>query len=487
MVTQIELRDAIDWMKEQSGTGSTGRKKEKFREIYEEDVAHLLAGERYDDAGVGPATARNAVENVFGSVPDAPTLSESLAELPHGASGNEYYINTLPMLVRDLDSVARKSGNRQQEVLEKILERQAEPSLATLALLDDESIGLGTSQMRGAFFDGSADERRHHEAFVSTTEEFIRLAQKGALPTRPIVGRPFDPMLAKPESQLPDDKTGLVYEPKLDGYRVLIHVKQEETGPRAYAFTRRREDVTGSLPELNEIDWPDSGEYIFDAEVIAEDGSYKTTSSRVGRKEENVERDVDMEFAVFDILVKDGQYVADESYLDRQEILHETQSVYSGDSRIYTIPAYANMTDEKYASVSRNYEGLIWKEPQSSYEFGKRSSSWVKQKNQREHIDVRVVDLVEATGEQAGQLGKFVAESKEGAPLGGVGTGFTDEEAKEIWENPGEWIHGTIEVSAEAYDPDGDGGLRFPVFERDRRDDGEADNIEKIEDVLPKP
>lgn len=199
-VTQSELRDAIEFMKADSGKGTKARKQERFRDVYSENVAHLVAGERYDDAGVGPATAKSAVSNTLGEVPDADTLTESVAQLD--TTGE----TSLSALVSDLDEVAMLSGNEQQEYLELTLKRHSEPSLVTLALLDDESIGLGTSQMREAFFDGTRDERKHAEAFVETTAEFIALAQDNELPTGPTVGEPFDPMLAVPESRSPDFK-----------------------------------------------------------------------------------------------------------------------------------------------------------------------------------------------------------------------------------------------------------------------------------------
>jgi hypothetical protein len=196
--TQPELREAIEYMKAQSGAGSKARKQDKITEVYTESVGYLLAGERYDDAGVGPATAKKAASNALGEVPDADTLTEGVAQIESGGE------TSLLSLVADLDDVAELSGNKQQERLEEVLARHSEPSLATLALLADESIGLGTSQIREAFFDGTRDERKHAESFTESTTEFIQLAQIDSLPTGPTVGEPFSPMLAVPESRSPE-------------------------------------------------------------------------------------------------------------------------------------------------------------------------------------------------------------------------------------------------------------------------------------------
>jgi len=484
-VTQQDLRDALNYIKSESGSGSKARKQERFVEVYTENVGHIVTGERYDDAGIGKKTAESAVEELYGEQ-DAPTVSESL----HGK--NMGYVDDLETLVSDLDELAELSGNEQKQMLVNMLDAHIEPSLVTLALLDDESIGLGTSQMREAFFDGTRDERKHAEAFVETTTEFISLAQDDALPNRPIVGKPFDPMLAKPESNLPEDVSDLWFQPKLDGYRILVHVKQEELGPKAYAFTRRLNDVTASLPELNEIDWPERGEYILDGEVIAEDETYKSTSSRVGRKAENVEREVEMEFGFFDIIINDDEYVADLPYSERHELIHEaagdTKGVgasthFAGDTHAYVLASYDNMNKVEARVIGSNYEGLIWKDPEASYQFGKRSKAWIKEKNTAETVDVVAVGFEEATGEKSGMLGAIVLESADGTEVGRTGSGFTDAQRRNIWDNQQNYMGSTLEVEAEAFDD----GLRFPIFQRWRDDDGEPDSIDRIKEVLPAP
>jgi ATP-dependent DNA ligase len=489
--TQSELRSAIDFMKGQNGTGSKARKQEKFRDIYTKSVGHIVTGERYDDAGIGPSTAKSAVEDVFPKldVDSYPTISEALASDNIVTDDAHTAENSLSELVDDLDEIAELSGQNQTDAVADTLQKHREPSLVTLALLDDESIGLGTSQMRDTFFDGTRDERKHREAFVEYTTEFIDLAQKDALPTRPIVGQPFDPMLAKSDSHLPDDLSDLWFQPKLDGYRIIIHVKQEEIGPKAYAFTRRLNDVTKSLPELQEIDWPERGEYILDGEVIAEDGTYKSTSSRVGRKAENVDRDIDMEFAFFDIILKDGEYVANQPYEEREMILHQAagdtagvagSTHFGGETHAYIVPSYEGLSRVEARAIGSSYEGVIWKDPEAEYQFGKRSTAWVKDKNTAETVDVVATDFEEATGEKSGTLGAIVLESADGTPVGKTGSGFSDAERDKIWQNQDRYHDSVLEVEAEAFDD----GLRFPIFQRWRSDDGEADSRERIEEIM---
>lgn len=80
-------------------------------------------------------------------------------------------------------------------------------------------------------------------------------------------------------------------------------------------------------------------------------------------------------------------------------------------------------------------------------------------------------------------MGKLSLESTEGINVGHVGTGFTDEQREEIWQNSDKWLGEIIEVEAEALGEQG--RLRFPRYQRDRRDTGTADSIEKIRKELP--
>jgi ATP-dependent DNA ligase len=466
--TLTELRDALDDIKAESGTGSKQRKQDRFAEVYTADAGHLIVGERYDAAGIGPSTAEDAAESALGELPDGATLSESIAKL-----GTQDGIDTPALLVQDLDEVAALSGNDQQERLEKVLSEYTEPSLVTLALLDDESFGLGTSQMREVFFDGSRSERKRAESLVEGTVEFINRARNDQLPDEPEMFIPFDVMLAKPESA--GEPENAVAQLKVDGYRLVIHVSDGQ----ARAFTRRKKDVTHSLPELNDIDWP-AGDYILDGEVIADDGSYSTTSSRVGKKAENIDHSTEMHFACFDMIVSNGDDLSREPYKTRYQKLEQLTTQAIDDPRIYFLEASSNIEAVKKHALEQDYEGVILKDLYGEYEFGTRSSNWTKEKHEREHIDAVVIGFQEGDGRLDGTLGKLELESADGTPLGSVGTGFTDAERDRIWRNRDDWLGETVEVSAEAYDD----GLRFPVYERDRRADGEPDHIDKVEELL---
>lgn len=475
--TEVELRNAIDWMKADSGSGTKARKQEKFREVYTSEVGHIVTGERYDSAGVGPMTAQKAVETVFPDVniDDHNTITEALI----GETGGN--CNDLEELIIDLDGVARRSGSDQRRYLKSVLDKHTEPSLVTLALLDDESVGLGTSEMRDAFFDGTRDERKHREAFVETTTEFINLAEQDELPTRPTIGEAFDPMLAVPESRgQPDNPVG---QRKLDGYRIIIHVwnEAEAAHPSIWAFTRALNDEEQSLPELREIDWPE-GEYILDGEVLAENGSYSDTSSRVGRKAENVERDVEMNFHLFDIIVNGGAYIADRPFHERHDYLSQLIINDIDDDRVQRVP-YRPVEEAKNDAVENGDEGIIVKDYQSPYEFGKRSAYWQKVKMDDCTVDLKIAGFHEGDGEGSDTLGAVEIETADGVHLGRSGSGFSDAERDTIWSNQDEWMGRTIEVEARGLSSEHD-NLRMPIYKRDRKEDGTADSLSRVKELM---
>lgn len=465
-MNEKEFRETLETLNEKSGNDL-----EEYLERFEgePETVSLLTGSEYDAIGLGRKSVRKVAQRVYDFEDDKGTLTESLAVLDGDGDGN-----TVGQLYLDIDMLNRKSGGDQKDFLEGMFEDYEHPSIVSYAVLNDWALGFTDNSVARAL--GLKESLPFYETVVDAMRDDEPL-------TEPQVGKAFSPMLAKSESSLPDDLDDLWAQPKLDGYRILIHVSDE-----VKAYSRRQNDVTESLPELQEVGWPD-GEYIFDGEVIAEDGTYKSTSERVGKKAENVTREQDMKFGLFDVLVDNGEHVHDEPLSRRYDRLHEIAGRAHGsdmgthlstEPKVWNLTAYSDVPEEDARHIGRNYEGLIWKDPEAEYKFDKRSKAWVKEKNQSEEVDVVVSGFHEGNGRLDGTLGKLTVESGDGVPLGNVGTGFSDEQRDRIWESRDEWVGKTIELTAEAYDE----GLRFPRFERDRSDDGEPDDIDRIKELL---
>jgi ATP-dependent DNA ligase len=266
---------------------------------------------------------------------------------------------------------------------------------------------------------------------------------------------------------------------KIDGYRALVSVKQTETGQEVKVFSRRMNDITESLPELQEVDWP-AGEYYLDGEVIAETGSYSDTSSRIGRKGDNVERDVEMQYAAFDAVIYAGENLWNQPYRARHRRL-QSLALNTGDT-IQLPPLWSDYDAAKNHALDNNEEGLILKRMDAPYEFDKRSSSWVKHKFDAETVDLVVAGFEEGEGKASGTLGKVELETSDGVYVGNSGSGFTDEERDEIWQNKQEWLGRCIEIEARGLGTEDK--LRMPIYKRDRSDDGSPDSWERVQEVM---
>lgn len=460
-LTVAEFREVLD---ELVGTNSRTEKKEIIRDIQDcTEALTFLSGEKFDDAGLGKKTVLEQAQAVYDDVSGQPTVSESLSSFDK-ENAPEYQINSMEVLYGDMEELAKLSGKEQKEYLRRMFVNYHTPSVVAHACLDDLPTGTSDTTIANAL------DIRESLPFY---ENVVEAASCDNPLTEPHVHNAFDPMLAKSESSLPDDLSQYVGQPKLDGYRLIIHIGSK----RVTAFTRRGNEVSESLPELNEIVWPD-GEHIIDCEVIAADGTYKSTSERIGRDAENVERNVGMEFGVFDMLTFAKEPVHNEPYAKRHGYAKSFADLTS-DDRVGALPVFTDEAEAK--EVASDYEGLIWKDINAPYEFGKRSSHWVKEKHQAETVDLVAVEFVEGEGRLDGTLGKIGLETADGYTVGFTGSGLTDEQRDEIWENKDSYRWKTVEVEAEAFDD----ALRFPIFQRWRDDDGEPDSLSRVEEIMP--
>ena len=107
------------------------------------------------------------------------------------------------------------------------------------------------------------------------------------------------------------------------------------------------------------------------------------------------------------------------------------------------------------------------KDPLSFYEC-KRSTSWLKSKPFIE-ISLEVKSFEEGTGRNKGKLGAIIAEGEDNGKYFklNIGSGFTDIQRKEYWDNRNKLPGKIIEIRADSISKSQDGqfwSLRFPRF-----------------------
>lgn len=477
-ITVAEFKDVLDRL---AATNSRNEKKDIIREVADSPAAiSFLSGSEFDDAGLGKKTVLSVAQKVYGDGVDGkPTVSESLEQVDgQTPSVGPDFHRAISSLYADMYRLNDLSGNDQKSYLRSMFEQYKTPSVVAHACLDDWPTGCGDSTIANAM------DVKDSLPFYEGVHE---IAGEDDPRTSPEVGKAFEPMLAVSESRGRPSADKLVAQRKVDGYRCLIHLEdiseQDELADvshRVTAYSRRMNDVTESLPELLEIQWPE-GDYILDGEVIAETGNYSDTSERIGRKAENVERDVEMQFELFDMVMYQGNDISDSPLYSRHEHLEHFVSL-TDDERLTALPLEEDIEQAMDDAVENGEEGIIVKDYDSEYEYGKRASSWQKVKIDSDNVDLKIRAFHEGEGKASGTLGKVELETSDGVYVGNSGSGFTDAERDEIWNNKEEWMGRCIEVEARGL---GTGDkLRMPIYVRDRGDDGTADSFSRIKELM---
>ena len=170
-------------------------------------------------------------------------------------------------------------------------------------------------------------------------------------------------------------------------------------------------------------------------------------------------------FHIFDIINPNAPQVFDDRWCDLEYICPLVEGFDNIEKvnharvppswRVKEIQGEAEMRIDKYGQ-----EGLVLKDGASFYEQ-KKSVSWCKViKNHTE--DLPVLSVVPGEGKHEGRMGALMCDYN-GHPVK-VGTGFSDEERKEFYENPPKMIEVSYREKTKA------GSLRFPAFKRVRED-----------------
>jgi DNA ligase-1 len=248
---------------------------------------------------------------------------------------------------------------------------------------------------------------------------------------------PVKPMLAQPAADM-DDALGVLGEAaleyKLDGARVQLHKLDDEVR----IFTRRLNDVTGSLPEVVAAvrDLP-ARALILDGEVLAlrPDGRpqpFQVTMRRFGRKTDvdDMRASLPLSTFLFDCLHHDGDDLIDAPCESRFQRLAAVTTPELLIPRAVTADiAAADAFLVK--ALTRGHEGVMAKSLTSPYAAGGRGSAWLKVK-QAHTLDLVVLAAEWGSGRRSGWLSNLHLGARDPATggwvmLGKTFKGLTDE------------------------------------------------------------
>jgi bifunctional non-homologous end joining protein LigD len=235
----------------------------------------------------------------------------------------------------------------------------------------------------------------------------------------------IQPMLAtliKPRA-LP---RGWIYEPKLDGVRVLV----KRTGKAIHLLSRSGRRMDGSYPDVvSALEKALRADVLVDGELVAIDpetgiSSFNRLQSRIHvlRPSRILISRIPVELWLFDCLRYKDKDIRELPWRDRRERLEQVVKV---NDTIRLTPVLKGTFRKLYGNACRSgSEGLIGKNASSRYESG-RSGEWVKLKclNEQEFVVLGWTDP-KGSREELGALLLGYYNDGELRYAGRVGTGF---------------------------------------------------------------
>jgi DNA ligase-1 len=343
-------------------------------------------------------------------------------------------------------------------------------------------------------------------------------ARAGALNT--VEMRLFHPlkfMLATPASDLADIERTMpddfFVEDKFDGIRGQVHVQNG----RVAIYSRTLDEISIRFPELHQPLAALPTDVILDGEIITARGAeilpFSQLQKRLGRKvvSEELQTSTPVVFVAWDVLYAGDEVLIDEPLQKRRARLEDLiRSASDGErlrlSSTRRFNSVAELDNEFDAARARGNEGLMIKDPASSYKPGRRGREWLKLKKALATLDVVVTTVELGHGKRRNVLSDYtfaVRRSKTDPELLNVGkaySGLTDIEIAEMTEwfrahTIQEFAHGrvrivepriVIEVTFDRVQPSNRHksgyALRFPRIVR-LRPDKNADEIDTLEAV----
>src|SRR5712692_8416807 len=399
--------------------------------------------------------------------------------LPPRASERDLSVIDAERSFREI-AAARGSATK-AALVRSLLERATSLQAKYLGkiMTGDLHIGLKESLVEEAIakaYGGSVVEVQRANMLLGDIGETVRLAIAGKLAeARMHLFHPIGFMLARPADSAEEGLSyfdNAVVEDKYDGIRAQAHC----SGDEVRIFSRTRDDITQSFPELPCALAGLNQDAILDGEIVAwsysegsstEPGralSFSALQQRLGRKRvsQEIMRQVPVAYLVFDVLYAGGELVIDHPLHECASILNDLlrtarknatarsieaqgQLLFSAASepvsaRLIRAPVIqARSADELEqlftAAQERGNEGLMIKDLESRYTPGRRGKSWLKMKRELATLDVVVTAVEYGHGKRIGVLSDYTFAVWDGERLVNIGkaySGLTDAEIAEM-------------------------------------------------------
>src|SRR5580693_5023630 len=454
-------------------------------ELSGKSQAELTAAYRkHGDLGAAAAEVLPQ-DRVGASDPARLGLAQLGAEADHYAEINGENLGTQEVQAAFRKIAATRGSSAKALLVRELLSRGTplEAKYIIKIITGDLRIGLKESLVEEAIakaFGTSAKEAQRANMLLGDIGETLRLAAERNLDqARMRIFHPLGFMLAS-AAQSADETLSYfdnaLVEDKYDGIRAQAHCSSGEVR----IFSRTRDEITESFPELPDALAGLPGDVILDGEIVAwsylgaESGEagralpFSALQQRLGRKKVSNEmmRRVPVAYLVFDILYAQGELLIERPLRERAKILDEllaapripvqaksaaAQGVLKLEStestadpaisaRVFRAPVFRASSPDDLdqlfeAAQARGNEGLMAKNPASAYTPGRRGKSWLKLKRELATLDVVVTAVEYGHGKRIGVLSDYTFAVREGHKLANIGkaySGLTDVEISEM-------------------------------------------------------
>lgn len=233
------------------------------------------------------------------------------------------------------------------------------------------------------------------------------------------------------------DKLNNIYvTEKLDGVRTIAMWSSNNKSFKL--FSRSGKEFTGFDDILNDLNNLDKN-FVYDGEMLIKEGSekaedsFRETMKIIGA--DNSDKSL-VAFNIFDVIDNDGFSIGESklSYKDRRDIIDSLPTT----DNILTVPVllvandFEEIKDKFNELVSGGAEGVMLNKADSKY-LSKRHNGILKYKQVYDSEGI-VQGVFEGSGEATGKLGGIIVNYKETTVR--IGTGFTDQQRTEYWNNP---------------------------------------------------
>jgi DNA ligase-1 len=341
----------------------------------------------------------------------------------------------------------------------------------------DLRIGLKESLVEEAIaqaYGGVLKEVQRANMLLGDIGETSRLAAEGKLSEAKM--RMFHPLGLMLASPIESAEEGLSYfaeaavEDKYDGIRAQAHVSEGEVN----FFSRTRDEITESFPELPDALAGLPQDAILDGEIVAWESPgrarpFSVLQQRLGRKKvsEKMLREIPVAYLVFDVLYAGGELLIDRPLRERARVLDELlakkSNTHHGGTEarrkterqetlafgikeepaivsvirapVFRVGSPEELEELFAAAQARGNEGLMIKDLDSAYTPGKRGKSWLKMKRELATLDVVVTAVEYGHGKRVGVLSDYTFAVRDGDQLVNIGkaySGLTDAEIAEM-------------------------------------------------------